>query len=71
MNKFLKRAKGQKAAVMTEESFPEIELSDDGIDGGKESNQKTLAVTTANTLAKLKEQQRVLVEKISMLEVDF
>ncbi|KAI0278369.1 hypothetical protein BGY98DRAFT_1089591 [Russula aff. rugulosa BPL654] len=46
--KFLKRAKGQKAAVMTEET-----------------------VTTANTLAKLKEQQRVLVEKISVLEVDF
>ena len=70
MDKFLKRAKGQKAAATAEERL-EIELADDGIDETEESDQETLAATTANTLAELKEQQRVLAEKISALEADF
>jgi hypothetical protein len=60
MDKFLKQAKGQKAAATTEEHLSEIGPSDDRIVVTKESDQETLAAMTTDTLAELKKQQRVL-----------
>ena len=56
---------------MTKERLLKIGPADDGIDETKESDQETLAMMTADTLAELKEQQRVLAEKIFTLEADF
>jgi hypothetical protein len=57
--------------VTTKERLLEIGPTDDGIDKTEESDQETLAATTADTLAELKEQQRVLAEKIFALEANF
>ena len=57
--------------MTTKECLLEIGPTDNGIDKTEESDQETLAATTADTLAELKEQQRVLAEKIFALEANF
>ena len=71
MDKFLGRARGQKAATTAEESTPEEEKNVLYGESSKESNQATVAATTLTILAELKEQQKVLSKKIAALKVDF
>ncbi|KAI0270922.1 hypothetical protein BGY98DRAFT_1100562 [Russula aff. rugulosa BPL654] len=63
-----KRTKGSRTV---EENTPEEEEDALYGEGSEESDQATVAATTLATLAELKEQQKVLSEKIAALEADF
>jgi hypothetical protein len=66
-----KRTKGSRYRPTAEENTPEEEEDALYGEGSEESDQATVAATTLVTLAELKEQQKVLSEKIAALEADF
>jgi hypothetical protein len=72
MEKFLGRNRGQKAAATTEDNNSEPDFPD--LDTEEEERamiQATKIASTKTALAELKEQQKVLAEKIAALEEDF
>ena len=72
MEKFLGRNRGQKAAATTEDNNLEPDFPD--LDTEEEERamiQATKIASTKTALAELKEQQKVLAEKIAALEEDF
>ena len=71
MDKFLGWARGQNAAATVEENTSEEEENVLYGESSEESDQATVAAMTLATLAELKEQQKVLSEKIAALEADF
>jgi hypothetical protein len=70
MDKYLKKPKGQKAAATADDDDSPIEGSGGESEG---PSQATAAATISSsiTLAQLKDQQKVLAEKIAALELDF
>jgi rRNA pseudouridine-1189 N-methylase Emg1 (Nep1/Mra1 family) len=63
------KASKRKAFIATKDIGSEMEELFK--ERSNKSNQATLAAMTSNTLAELKEQQKVLFEKIAVLKVDF
>lgn len=69
MEKFLQQAKKQKAAATVEEK--DSLKTKPSNQEPEEGEQATIATITAATLVKLKEQQKILSEKIAVLKTDF
>ena len=65
--KFTKRSKAQKGAATVEREALEDEFDDELSEGSEE----IVAASTSTTLTQLKEQQKILAEKIVVLEADF
>ena len=65
--KFTKHSRAQKGAATVEKETLEDEFDDEL----SEVSEEIVATSTSTILAQLKEQQKILAEKIAVLEVDF